>query len=229
MSAHPRKSLQWFRALTEVPGVVWTQPAGVAVDLRLSDARPIPDEHGFSPLGVTWVDNAETPIADDYRSYMSPAELVLQGRWQENDPDRDVHGVQRDPTEVVHTACQAVALPGTRFDYHQALRWLSNAEGVLGSLVEQALKADIELVLSDPADAVVSPWSLMTGTDSDLLLSQASDPILRLMSLYVAEGFLIEASATEELLERLPDAARPRQQYWRRPGEIASALAGLRT
>jgi hypothetical protein len=229
MSARRRKPVEWFRALTEVPGVVWTQPAGAAVDPRLSGARPIPAEQGFSPLGLTWVDNAGRPIADDYGSYMSPAELVLQERWQENDSDQGVRVRQRDPDEVARTACQAVALPGTRFDYHQALRWLSNAEGIPGTLVEQALKSDIELVLSDPAEAVVSPWSLMTRTDSDHLLSEASDPILRLMNLYVAEGFLVEASATEELLERLPDAARPRQRYWRRPGEIASALAGLRT
>jgi hypothetical protein len=219
----------WFKALSEVPGVVWRQPADLFVDPRLSEARPIPDQHGLSPLGVTWVDSAGRPIARDYSSYMSPAEFILQGRWEESSSDQGVYAVQRDPDEVARTACQAVALPGTRFDYHQALTFLSNAAEVPGGLVENALQADIALVLSDPADAVISPWSAMTRSDRDLLLSQASDPILKLINLYVAEGFLVDASATEKLLERLPDAARPRQRYWRRPDEVASALAGLRT
>ena len=227
--SRPPKPYQWFKALAEVPGVVWTPAPDLVVDPRLSEARPVADERSFSPLGIAWTNGAGRPIADDYRTYMSPAELALQGRWQADGPDNAEYGLERDPVEVARIACQALALPGTRSDYHQALSWLSQGNGVPGALIERALLADVELVLSDPADTLISPWSAMTRSDRDLLLSQASDPILRLINLYLAEGFLVEASAAEQLLERLPDTAKPRQRYWRRPGEVASAIAGLKT
>lgn len=225
--SRPPKPYQWFKALTEVPGVVWMPPPDLVVDPRLFEARPVADERSFSPLGIAWTDGAGRPLADDYRTYMSPAELALQGRWQASDPDNAEYGLQRDPVEVARIACQALALPGTRSDYHQALSWLSHVEGVPGALVERSLLADVELVLGDPADALISPWSGMTGSDRDLLLAGASDPIIQLINLYLAEGFLVEASAAEKLLERLPDAVKARQRYWRRPDEVASALAGL--
>jgi hypothetical protein len=132
-------------------------PPDLVVDQRLSEARPVADERSFSPLGIAWTDGARRPIADDYRTYMSPAELALQGRWQASDPDNDEYGLQRDPVEVARIACQALALPGTRSDYHQALSWLSHVDGVPGALVERSLLADVELVLGDPADALSLP------------------------------------------------------------------------
>ena len=225
--SRPPKPYQWFKALAEVPGVVWMSPPGLVVDRRLSKARPVADERSFSPLGVAWTDGAGRPISDDYRTHMSPAELALEGRWQPSDDDNEEYGLQGDPVEVARIACQALALPGTRSDYHQALSWLSHVEGVPGALVERSLLADIELVLGDPADALISPWSGMTGSDRDLLLAGASDPIIRLINLYLTEGFLVEAAAAEKLLDRLPDAAEARPRYWRRPDEVASALTGL--
>ena len=220
----PGKSLEWFTALTDVPGVVWREPDGVVVDSRLSDARPVPDERGYSPLGVAWVDSAGKPIADDYRTYMSPSELLLQPLWEALDSEGDtVYAVRRrDPDEAMRTALHALAVPGTRFDYHQALTSLSNVEGANGALVEFALQADVQLVVGDPSAAVVSP--LTDRSDSKWALLQASEPVLRLVSLYVAEGFLIDAAAAERLLDELPEASRPRQVYWKRPDDIASAL-----
>lgn len=225
--SRPPKPYQWFKALTEVPGVVWMSPPDLVIDQRLSDSRPVADERSFSPLGIAWKDGAGRPIADDYRTYMSPAELALQDRWHASQPDDDEYGLQRDPMEVQRIACTALALPGTRSDYHQALSWLSHVEGVPGALVERSLLADIELVLGDPADALISPWSGMTGSDRDLLLAGAGDPIIRLINLYLTEGFLVEAAAAEKLLDRLPDAAKARPRYWRRPDQVASALTGL--
>lgn len=224
MSARPKESFEWFRALTEVPGVVWAQSSDVVADRRLSEARPIPDQRSFSPLGVTWVDSVGTPIADDYRTHMSPSELLLQPLWEEQESEGGtVYTVsRREPDEAARTALHALAVPGTRFDYHRALESLSNLEGVTGALVELALQADVQLVVGNPSAAVVSP--LTDRSDRKWALLQASEPVLRLVRLYLAEGFLVDAAAAERLLDELPEASRPRQAYWKHPDDVASAL-----
>jgi len=207
--------LEWFRCAGDVPGVDWSTPEGAIPDRRLAEARPIADPGSYSPLGVAWIDGAGEPIADDYRNYMSPAELVLEGRWQIGDPNK-----------AVRMMCQSLALPGRRSDYHEALSWLPSVEGAPGAWVELALRADVQLVLADPPGALISPWAVKAGLDSDVS-SQASQPILRLINFYLTEGFLLEAADAERLLDRLSEAARPRHEYWTRPADVASALAGL--
>lgn len=216
-------TLEWFRNLAEVPGVEWRAPEAVRVDPRLAGARPVTDAQRTEQLGefvarnpwmsVIWVDVHGQPISDDYVSYQSPAEQALAHRWEID-----------DPSEAVWTCCQALALPGTRHDYHQALIWLANVSGVPGEWVEGMLRADIQLVLADPWAAVVSPWA---SEDPTPYLSAASRPFLDLMHLYRREGFLLDAASVEALLERLPEAARPEYDYGPRPAQIAASLKSI--
>jgi hypothetical protein len=216
-------TLEWFRNLAEVPGVQWRASDAVQVDPRLAGARLVTDAQHAEQIGelvarnpwrsVTWLDAQGQPLSDDYLSYQSPAERALAHRWEIDDPIR-----------AVGTCCQALALPGTRHDYHQALIWLASVNGVPSDWLEGALQADIQLVLADPRTAVVSPWASEEIPD----LSAASRPFLHLMHLYRREGFLLDAASIEALLERLPDAARPKYDYGPRPAQITASLKSIR-
>ena len=209
MNAQP---LEWFRSLSEVPGVPWHDPEGIILDPRFAGAQPVVDPRRSFQTAIAWVDTDGHLIGDEYMPYRSPAELTLERRFEISDPDK-----------AVLTMCQALALPGTRSDYHTALSWLSEVRSVPSAWVERALEVDVRLVLADPVAAVTSRWV----DDSDMALSQASRPILRLMELYVREGFLVEAAEVERLLDRLPDAAHPRYEYGPRPSHIAESLRSL--
>jgi hypothetical protein len=206
--------MAWFQSLDEVPGVDWRVPVDVIANPLFVGARVIPDPRD-SPLGV-WVDRAGRPMRDGYESYLSPAELVLADR----------RGM-RNPEKAFQTMCTALAVPGRPSDYHTALRWFADLAGAPGDWVELALQVDVQLVLADPEGALLSPWSVLAGTKFDKVWHQASKPILRLIGLYLSEGFLIEAAQAEMLLDRLPEAAQPGSGHWRRRAEIASTLSEL--
>jgi hypothetical protein len=183
-------------------------------DASSASAHPVSDPNGYSSLGIAWVDHEGLPIGDDYMRDRSPAELVLEGHY-------DI----ADASKAILTMCHALALPGTRSDYHGALSWLPNVASVSGSWIEAALWADVQLVLADPFGALVSP---RRGDEyPDGALGQASAPILRLMRLYLNEGFLVEAGEVERLLDRLPQEARPRYDYGLAPAQVADGLRAL--
>jgi hypothetical protein len=209
-----QQAYEWFHCLNEVPGVEWTTPEGTAVDARLAAAQPVADRNSYSPLGVIWIDSRGRPIGDGYMSGRSPAGSALEGRWE-----------IRDPVQVSGKACQALALPGLRSDYHEALSWLAGMPGIDGDLLERTIVADVQLVLADPLAALTSPWSI--DLERDYVLSQACGPILRLVQLYLGEGFIVEAAEAEKLLDRLPAEAQPQHEYWTKPAAVAVALEAL--
>ena len=205
-------TVEWFRTLGGVPGVDWRSPEWLALDSRLMEARPVEARAGHPELGIVWVDVDGRRIAD--YGFQSPAALALEGQY-----------ALRDPNEAIRLMCHALAVPGTRSDYHQALIWLARMTGVPGAWRERGLRADVQLVLSDPIGAVSSRWAGGV-TDADVL-PQASDPILLLMNLYLDEGFLVEAAEVAQLLDRLPGAPEDRPEFWLRPFQIATALGNL--
>lgn len=189
-------SYEWFRSLADVPGVDWTTPPGdaEAPDPRLASARPVPDPESYSRSGIAWVSADGMALADRFSSDQSPAELVLERRYEQ----------ARDADIVTRSVATALALPGTRYDYHAALEWLAGTEGVDPEWIERSLLADVNLVAGNPRAALSSPrWGDREGS-----LAAAGYPVWRLMELYLREGFLADALRVEGMLDALPEEAR---------------------
>ena len=208
------RTFTWFSSLAEVLEVNWSNPEGVVPDPRLAAAHPVSDPDSYSPIGIAWVGNDGRPIGDGYVRDRSPAELLLDGRYEIEDSNK-----------AILTMCHALALPGTRSDYHQALSWLPNVASVPGAWIESVLRADVQLVLSDPVGTLTSPRRGDGHADREL--KRASAPVLRLMRLYLNEGFLREAAEVERLLERLPEEARSPYDYAPGPSQVADGLSEL--
>src|SRR5262249_44995101 len=116
------------------------------------------------------------------------------------------------------------ALPGTRYDYHSALRWLAGAEGIDPGWIERALLADIQLIAGNAQAALNSPrWG-----DREASLADAGSPVWRLIALYLREGFLADALRIEGMLDTLPEEARIGYRLGR-PTRLVQELEALRT
>lgn len=171
----------------------------------------MPDPGSAVGPKVAWIALDGTPIAEEQWGFESPAQVVLNrlDDWGEH------------PAPVLETVVAALALPGTRYDYHSAFGRLAGAAGMDPDWVERALLADVQLVLSDPRSAVTSPWS--ASIDSS---HSASVPFGRLIQLYVREGFLVDALRVEAVLETLPEKFR--EDYLvRLPARVCDALRAL--
>ncbi len=206
---------EWFPSLADVPGVDWTTPPGMAEtpDPRVASARPVPDPQGYSRTGIAWVTADGTLLADDFSRDQSPAELVLEPRYEQ----------AGDAEVVTRTVATALALPGTRHDYHAALEWLAGTEGMDPGWIERALLADVQLIIGDPRAAFSSPrWG-----DTEGSLAAAGYPAWRLMELYVSEGFLAAASRVEAILDALPEEARSDYRFGRAT-RVVEELEALR-
>jgi hypothetical protein len=209
-------SYEWFSSLADVPGLDWTTPPGVAEtpDPRLTSARPVPDPESYSSSGIAWVDADGTVLADDFSRDQSPAELVLERRYEQ----------ARNADVVIRTVATALALPGTRHDYHTALEWLAGTEGIDPGWIEHALLADVQLIAGNPRAAVSSPrWG-----DTEGSLAAAGYPVWRLIELYLSEGFLADALRVEAMLHALPEEARS-DYHLGRATRVLEELEALRT
>lgn len=209
-------SYEWFPSLADVPGVDWTTPPGGAetLDARLTSARPVPDPESYSRSGIAWVDADGTVLADDFSRDQSPAELMLEGRYEQ----------ARDAEVVTRTVATALALPGTRHDYHTALEWLAGTEGIDPGWIERALLADVQLIAGNALAALNSPrWGDREGS-----LAAAGYPSWRLTALYLSEGFLADALRIEVMLDTLPEDARSDYRVGR-ASRVHKELEALRT
>jgi hypothetical protein len=208
---------KWFSNVADVPGVTWEPPPELAAspEPRLASARPVHDPDGYSALEVAWVADDGTLIGGEYSRDRSPAEVVLDARYES---DGTV-----DEGLAMRAAVMALALPGTRYDYHSALEALANAERSEPDWIERALIADMQLIVGNPAAALVSPrWGNIPN------LQSSAHSIRRLMALYVSEGFLVDAERVEATIDALPGEAHPSYDYGRVSG-VSEALDALRT
>lgn len=209
--------IEWFRRFADVPGIEWAPLLAIQVDARLAGARPIPIDRRERYEGgpaYRWVDASGKPITDHFALCDSPTEVLTSGLYEQ------------PPERQLELALTAVELPGTRYDYAQALghgERVIRYEGVQRfDVLETLLRAHISLMLNGPEAALTSPRSSF-----DPQLERAGDPFVQLMSLYQGEGFLREAAGVERLIELLPAEARPRHIPEPRPSEIVEALRSL--
>jgi hypothetical protein len=214
-SAEP--DIEWFRRFAEIPGIEWQPPLAIQVDSRLAGARPVTiparDRYEGGPM-YRWVDASGQPITDRVALHDSPTEVLTSGSYDQ------------PPERQLELALGALELPGTRYEYAQALGAAERAiqYGGLQRLdaLEALLRAHISLMLAGPRAALTSPWS-----DYETPLERAGEPFVQLMSLYQKEGFLREAAVVEGWIESLPGEAKPRFIPEPRPSEVVEALRGL--
>jgi hypothetical protein len=209
--------VEWFPRFADVPGINWVAPLHVAVDQRLASAHPVAiDTRDTFEGGPTyrWVDASGRAIAEPFAFHDSPTAIVTE----------QIH--EKRPQRQLELALTALELPGTRYDYSQALEHgerVIQYEGLqLFDVLSILLRGHIALMLAGPTVALAPPWS-----DCNPPLERASEPFVTLMSLYRREGFLREAIDVERLIDVLPPEARPRYMPEPRPTEIAEALRGL--
>jgi hypothetical protein len=139
---------------------------------------------------------------------------MLEGRYEQ----------ARDAEVVTRTVATALALPGTRHDYHTALEWLAGTEGIDPGWIERALLADVQLIAGNALAALNSPrWGDREGS-----LAAAGYPIWRLTALYLSEGFLADALRIEAMLDTLPEDARSDYRVGR-ASRVHRELEALRT
>jgi hypothetical protein len=215
---HEALGFEWFHSLAEVPGVEWLPPTEVTLDERLASAHPVPTDRRERHPGVPthrWVDGAGRPIGAPYALNNSPAAVITE-RLYEVPPDRRLE-----------VSLVALAHPGTRHDYANILggAWqVILYKGVERfDLLELVLRAHVSLMLAGPRAALSEPWD-----EYETPLERASEPFIALISLYQREGFLREAIAVEQLLDRLPEGAKPRYMPEPRPSELIAAMRELR-
>ena len=120
-------------------------PGGSDARAAVRRCSPRADQRGQTGTGIVWVDVDGQPLSEGYFGDYSPAALALENRWE------------IDADKVVWAACQALALPGLRCDYHNALSWLADRAETPRAWVEVALWADIQLILGNPVKALVPP------------------------------------------------------------------------
>jgi hypothetical protein len=218
MSAPAPPEYEWFSKLADIPGVAWEPPPELTAspEQHLRSARPVRDPDGYSSIGVAWVADDGTLIGGGYSRDKSAAEIALDARYRDD--------VEADEHVIVDAAAAALVLPGTRHDYHSALGSLADAETLEPEWIERALIADLQLILGNPAAALISPRWQYTGS----LQSMAYSSIRRLMALYVNEGFLVDAERVEATIDALPGEPHPSYDHGR-ASRVIEALEALRT
>lgn len=115
----------------------------------------------------------------------------------------------------------ALASAGTRHYYHRILGEACERAPLPRAVFEQVCHLDIVLVLGDPVAAVTAPHGGPPRHDA------ACASFLRLLYLYTAEGFLVEAATVERQLDQLPRELQPRYDWGERPTARMAALEVL--
>lgn len=150
------------------------------------------------------------PARNRHLEWQTPAGVVRELLWLAETPEA--------ARAVLDTA---LASAGTRHDYHRILGEARDHTPLLRALFEQVCHLDIVLVLGDPVATVTAPHGGRPRHDA------ACGSFLRLLYLYTAEGFLVEAATVERQLDLLPRELQPRYDWGERPTALMAALEVL--
>lgn len=160
----------------------------------------------WEPTGVPGPAPAPSPNLE----WQTPAGAALELFWRAETPEA--------AQAVLDTGLAAV---GSRHDYHRILAKARDHARLPRAVIEQVCHLDIALVLGDPVAAVTAPYGGPPRHDA------ACASFLRLLYLYMAEGFLVEAAAVERHLDQLPRELQPRYDWGERPTALIAVLKEL--
>ncbi|MCP9491883.1 MAG: hypothetical protein MSC31_18700 [Solirubrobacteraceae bacterium MAG38_C4-C5] len=151
------------------------------------------------------------PAPSPYLEWQTPAGAALELFWQ------------AETSEAAQAALDtALAAMGTRHDYHRILGEARERAQLPRAGIELVCHLDIVLVLGDPVAAVTAPHGGALRHDA------ACASFLRLLYLYKAEGFLVEAATVERQLDQLPRELQPRYDWGERATALMAALEELK-